>query len=67
MVLWLQYCTFQMLREACSYSPVLKKWSYTGFALSFRHSVIIQMKIEYMYLWGQLANLDQILYEASLW
>ena len=28
------------------------------------HSVIIQMKLEY--LWGQLANLDQILYKASL-
>ena len=31
---------------------------------SFCHSVIIQMKLEY--LWGQLANVDQILYEASL-
>ena len=28
------------------------------------HSVIIQMKLEY--LWGHLANLDKILYEASL-
>ena len=33
-------------------------------SLSFCHSVIIQMKLEY--LWGQLANLDQILCEASL-
>ena len=51
-----------------------KSGSYTGFALSFRHSVtvilsfrhsvIIQVKLEY--LWGQLVNLDQILYEASL-
>ena len=57
---------------ACIYSPALKKWGYTGFALSFqnsvvlsfRHSVIIQMKLEY--LWGQLANVDKILYEASL-
>ena len=32
--------------------------------LWFCHSVIIQMKLEY--LWGQLANVDQILYEASL-
>ena len=29
--------------------------------LLFLFSVIIQMKLEY--LWGQLANLDQILYE----
>ena len=57
------------------YSPALKKWGCTGFALPFRHSVIlsfchchsviIQMKLEY--LRGQLASLDQILYEASLW
>ena len=46
------------------YSPASKKWGYTGFVLSFRGSVIIQMKLEY--LWGQLANLDQILSEASL-
>ena len=46
-------------------APLWKSGSYTGFALSFRHSVIIQMKLEY--LWGQLANLDPILYEASLW
>ena len=32
--------------------------------LSVRHSVIIQMKLEY--LWGQVANVDQILYEVSL-
>ena len=32
--------------------------------LWFCHSVIIQMKLEY--LWGQLANVDQILYEASV-
>ena len=28
------------------YSPTLKKWGYTGFGLSFCHSVIIQMKLE---------------------
>ena len=32
--------------------------------LWFCHSVIIQMKLEY--LWDQYANVDQILYEASL-
>ena len=43
-----------------------KSGSYTGFTLSFRHSVItFQMKFEY--LCGQFANLDQILSEASLW
>ena len=49
-----------------------KSGGYTGFSLSFRnsvvlsfsHSVIIQIKLEC--LWGQLANVDQILYEASL-
>ena len=53
-------------------APLWKSGGYTGFALSFRnsvvlsfrHSVIIQMKLKY--LWGQLASLDQILYEASL-
>ena len=46
-------------------APLWKSGGYTGFALSFCLSVVIQMKLEY--LWGQLANLDQILYEASLW
>ena len=57
------------------YSPALKKWGLYWICLvipefcgsvilSFRHSVIIQVKLEY--LWGQLANVDQILYEASL-
>ena len=51
------------------YSPALKKWGLYWIcpvilSLSFCLSVIIQMKLEY--LWGQLANLDQILYEASL-
>ena len=57
------------------YSPALKKWglywicpvllSFCGSVIMFFcHSVIIQNKLEY--LWGQLANLDQILYEASL-
>ena len=53
-------------------APLWKSGGYTGFALSFRnsvvlwfcHSVIIQMKLEY--LWGQLASVDQILYEASI-
>ena len=51
----------------------LKSEGYTGFALSFRHSVIpsfrhsfitFQMKLEY--LGCQLASLDQIWYGASL-
>ena len=49
------------------YSPALKKWGLYWICLvlpEFCHSVIIQMKLEY--LWGQLANVDQILYEASL-
>ena len=49
-----------------------KSGGYTGFALSFQnsvvlsfcHSVIIQMELEY--LCGRLANVDQILSEASL-
>ena len=53
-------------------APLWKSGGYTGFALSFQNSlvlsfcgsVIIQMKLEY--LWGQVANVDQILYEASL-
>ena len=53
-------------------APLWKSGGYTGFALSFRnsvllsfcHSVIIQMKLNY--LWGQLANVEQILSEASL-
>ena len=53
-------------------APLWKSGVYTGFALSFRNSVIlwfrhsdiIQMKLEY--LWDQLANVDQILYEALL-
>ena len=51
-------------------APLWKCGGYTGFALSiqilwFRHSdITFQMKLEY--LLGQSANLDQILYEASL-
>ena len=51
------------------YGPALKKWGYTGFALSFHQFVVLsfchsfQMKLEY--LWGQLASLEQILYEVS--
>ena len=36
----------------------------TSGILWFRHSDIIQLKLEY--LWDQLANVDQILYEALL-
>ena len=61
--------------NANSYSPALKKWGLYWICLvlpefcgsvilSLCHSVIIQMKLEY--LWGQVANVDQILYEASL-
>ena len=49
------------------YSPALKKWGLYWIChvlLSLCHSVIIQIKLEY--LWGQLANRNQILYEASL-
>ena len=55
----------------CFYNPALKK---VGDILDlpcpfgipwFCHSVIIHMKLEY--LWGQLASVDQSLYEASLW
>ena len=57
------------------YSPASKKWvlywiclvlpAFCGSVIqSLWHSVIIQMRLEY--LWGQLANLDQILFEASL-
>ena len=49
------------------YSLSLKKWGLYWICLvlpAFCGSVIIQMKLEY--LWGQLANLDHILYEASL-
>ena len=51
------------------YSPALKKWGLYWFAPSFRHSVILSYhhnSVKLEYLWGQLANLDQILYEASL-
>ena len=41
-------------------APLWKSGGYTGFALPFLNSVILS------YLWGQLANVDQILYEASL-
>ena len=57
------------LRLHC-YSPALKRWGAIldlpcpSGILWFCHSVKIQMKLEY--LWGQLANVDQILYEASL-
>ena len=55
-------------------APLWKSGGYTGFALSFRHSVVLsfcgsviviafEMKLEY--LWSQLANLDQVLDEAS--
>ena len=54
------------------YSPALKKWGLYWIALSFQNSVVVsfcgsvisQMKLKY--LWGQLASVDQILYEASL-
>ena len=48
-------------------APLWKSGGYTGFALvlpEFCGSVIIQMKLEY--LWGQLTNVEQMLYEASL-
>ena len=59
----------------CYYSPALKKWGLYWICLVlpafcgcvilwFCHSVIIQLKLRY--LWGQLNNLDKILYEASL-
>ena len=67
-----RYCKIKI---CCNYSPALKKWglywicpvlpAFCGCViLWFCHSVIIQMKLEY--LWGQLASLDQILYEASI-
>ena len=58
----------KILFQCIYYSHLWKSGGYIGFALSeilwFCHSVIIQMKLEY--LWGQLANVDQILYEALL-
>ena len=52
-------------------APLWISGGYTGFDLSFPNSVVLsfcqmklQMKLEY--LWGQVANIDQILYEASL-
>ena len=59
-----------LLGTYSSYSPALKKWELYWICLVLPafcgscHSVIIHMKLEY--LWGQLASLDQILYEASL-
>ena len=64
--------------HSCSYiiefiiARLWKSGGYTGYALSiqnsvvlsFHHSVIMLMKLEY--LWDQLASVDQILYKASL-
>ena len=49
------------------YSPALKKWGLYWICLvlpEFCHFIIFRMKLEY--LWGQLASVNQILYEASL-
>ena len=74
--IWAEYrlhsCTFRWALWPMGlwfyyHSPALKKWGLYWICLvlpEFCDSVIIQMKLEY--LWGQLANVDQILYEASL-
>ena len=75
---WGLYWICLVLPEFCGSVIVALLWKsggYTGFALSFRNSVVlsssfchsvITFQMELEYLWGQLANVDQIIYEASI-